>query len=361
MDIGVFIPIGNNGWLISTTSPQYTPSFELNREIVQRAERYGVDFALSMIKLRGFGGPSRHWDDNLESFTLMSALAAVTSRIELYATVATLAMPPAIAARMAMTIDNVSKGRFGLNLITGWQKAEYAQMGLWPGDAHYAQRYDMLGEYVTIMNELWTTGRCDLDGKFFKMEDCRMGPLPSRKIPTIAAATSDPGMAFAAQHCKYNFCNGAGAINDPQACVANVSRLHAATQALGTSTRALASTMIIADETDAAAMAKWEHYKAGTDLEAIAWRSEQASGDKTPTTNSHSLHLRKAEPMPNNGSKFIGSYATIAGLLDEMAEIPGLAGVMLTFDDFLIGMEQFGQRIQPLMRSRQHVAARAAA
>ena len=65
--------------------------------------------------------------------------------------------------------------------------------------------------------------------------------------------------------------------------------------------------------------------------------------------------------MPNNGSKFIGSYATIAGLLDEMAEIPGLAGVMLTFDDFLIGMEQFGQRIQPLMRSRQHVAARAAA
>ncbi len=39
MEIGVFIPIGNNGWLISSTSPQYTPSFDLNREVVLRAER----------------------------------------------------------------------------------------------------------------------------------------------------------------------------------------------------------------------------------------------------------------------------------------------------------------------------------
>jgi pyrimidine oxygenase len=37
MDIGVFIPIGNNGWLISTTSPQYRPSFALNRTVVQKA------------------------------------------------------------------------------------------------------------------------------------------------------------------------------------------------------------------------------------------------------------------------------------------------------------------------------------
>jgi pyrimidine oxygenase len=118
MDIGVFIPIGNNGWLISTTSPQYRPSFALNRTVVQKAEQYGLDFALSMIKLRGFGGQSEFWDRNLESFTLMAGLAAVTSRIRLYATVATLTIPPAIAARMTSTIDNIAPGRFGLNLIT---------------------------------------------------------------------------------------------------------------------------------------------------------------------------------------------------------------------------------------------------
>src|SRR3979409_1009181 len=113
MEIGVFIPIGNNGWLISTTSPQYMPSFELNKAIVERAERYGLDFALSMIKLRGFGGDSEFWDYNLESFTLMAGLAAVTTRIQLFATCAVLTVPPPIAARMAVTLDSISHGRFG--------------------------------------------------------------------------------------------------------------------------------------------------------------------------------------------------------------------------------------------------------
>ena len=105
MQLGVFIPIGNNGWLISTTSPQYKPSFDLNNEVVQKAERFGFDFALSMIKLHGFGGPSQFWDYNLESFTLMAGLAAVTNCIQLFATCAVLTMPPPIAARMAVTIE----------------------------------------------------------------------------------------------------------------------------------------------------------------------------------------------------------------------------------------------------------------
>jgi len=189
MEIGVFIPIGNNGWLISSTSPQYTPSFDLNREVVLRAEKYGFDFALSMIKLRGFGGPSRFWDDNLESLTLMAGLASITTRIELMATVAVLTLPPALCARKAMTIDSISHGRFGVNLVTGWQKAEYDQMGLWPGDDHYKYRYDLLTAYATIMQELWGTGRSDLKGKHYTMNDCRLGPLPSRQIP-LAQETS---------------------------------------------------------------------------------------------------------------------------------------------------------------------------
>ena len=42
-------------------------------------------------------------------------------------------------------------------------------------------------------------------------------------------------------------------------------------------------------------------------------------------------------------------------MLDEMAAVPGVRGVMLTFDDFVIGMEQFGTRILPLMASRQGI------
>lgn len=360
MDIGIFIPIGKNGWLISTTSPQYSPTFELNRKVTQAAERYGVDFVLSMIKLRGFGGKSGFWDEALDSFSLMSALGAVTSRIQLYATVPTLAIPPAIAARMTSTIDDVSNGRFGLNLITGWQKAEYSQMGIWPGEKHYTHRYDMLTEYITVMKELWATGRCDLKGEYFTMDDCRMGPLPSRKIPLISAATSDPGIDFAAAQCDYNFCNGNSATNNPLAAQENVARMYAIAQKTGSKIRALTNVMIIADDTDDLAMKKWELYKSGTDLDAIDWRATQASKDQTGTVGSHSLLHANRDPQPHNGSRFIGSYATIARLLDEMSTIPGMAGTMLTFDDFIVGIEQFGERIQPLMKSRERIVRTAA-
>ena len=359
MEIGVFIPIGNNGWLISSTSPQYTPSFDLNREIVQRAERYGFDFAMSMIKLRGFGGKTRHWDDNLESFTLMAGLAAVTSRIDLFATVAVLTLPPAICARMAVTIDSISQRRFGVNLVTGWQKAEYDQMGLWPGEEHFKHRYDMVTEYVTVMKDLWARGQSDFKGRFFTMNDCRLSPLPSRPIKLISAGTSDAGLAFAAKNCTYNFCSGAGGINDPRDCSDAVVRLKASSAAMGTGVKALALTMIIADETDEAAMAKWEHYKRGVDHEALDWTRAQAGVDKSAAANSTAGRMRDRDALPNHGSKLIGSYATVARLLDEMAEVEGLAGVMLTFDDFVIGIEQFGQRIQPLMRSRRKLAAAA--
>jgi len=196
MDIGVFIPIANNGWLISTTSPQYMPTFELNKQIVQKSERYGLDFALSMIKLRGFGGTSEFWDHALESFTLMAGLAAVTERIKLYATVAVLTIPPAIVARMAATIDSISTGRFGINIVSGWAKDEYEQMGLWPGVEHFGVRYDYSTEYVKVMTELWATGRSDFKGRYFQMNDCRLSPRPRSPIKIVAAGQSERGMQF---------------------------------------------------------------------------------------------------------------------------------------------------------------------
>ena len=356
MDVGVFIPIGNNGWLISTTSPQYMPSFALNREIVAKAERYGFDFALSMIKLRGFGGPSEFWDHNLESFTLMAGLAAVTERIKLFASTAVLTLPPAIVARMAVTIDSIAPGRFGVNIVSGWQQAEYAQMGLWPGEAHFDNRYEYCAEYVQVMKDLWQTGRSDLKGKYFQMDDCRLSPLPSAPVPIICAGQSMPGMDFAATYGDYNFISATG-MNEPQRFAPLVGKLEAAKLKTGRTVGALALCIIVADETDEKAMAKWDHYVEGTDVVALAWRGAQAGADKKAEADSTAGRMaRDPSVVPTHMARFVGSYATIARLLDEMAAIPGLQGVMLAFDDFLIGMDQFGQHIQPLMKSRLNVA-----
>jgi pyrimidine oxygenase len=359
MEVGVFIPIGNNGWLISANSPQYKPTFELNRDITLSAERYGLDFVLSMIKFRGFGGVTRHWDFNLESFTLMSGLAAATTKIRLYATCATLTMPPAMAARMASTIDDISGGRFGMNLVTGWQKAEYDQMGLWPGEAHYSDRYEYLSEYVQVMRDLWRTGTSNLKGKYFTMNNCKLSPRPSKEIDLICAGQSDEGLAFTAKHADKNFCLSKG-INTPTAFAPSVARLAAANAKAGRDVGAYALVMVIADATDAAAFAKWEHYKAGADVDALAWIAAQAGMDHAASPTAHTKQITQSEGAVNfNMGTLVGSYAHVASMLDEIAAMEGVRGVLLTFDDFLEGVQKFGEHVQPLMQCRSHLMAAA--
>jgi pyrimidine oxygenase len=352
MDIGVFIPIGNNGWLISEASPQYKPSFALNKAVVQKAEQYGFDFALSMIKLHGFGGKTEFWDYCLESFTLMAGLAAVTSRIKLYASTAILTLPPALVARMATTIDSIAPGRFGINIVSGWQKVEYEQMGLWPGDDYFGQRYDYATEYVTVMKDLWSAGLSNHKGRFFQMDNCMMKPMPSSEIKLVVAGQSGRGMDFAAQLADYNFVNGVG-VNTPTACAPTVQRLVEAAAQSGRDVGSYMLFMVIADETDEAAQAKWQRYRDGADVDALAWMADQGGKDQTAGATSTARHINLPEGAVNfNMGTIVGSYATAARLLDEVASLPGAKGIMLTFDDFLIGLDMFGQHIQPLMASR---------
>ncbi|KAH6654396.1 putative pyrimidine monooxygenase ruta [Truncatella angustata] len=353
IDIGVFIPIGNNGWLISTTSPQYMPSFELNKQIVSKAEKYNFDFALSMIKLRGFGGKSEFWDHNLESFTLMSALAAVTSKIKLFASTAILTLPPALVARMASTIDSVAPGRFGINIVTGWQSAEYAQMDLWPGDAYFGYRYDYATEYVQVLKDLWEDGVSNFKGKHFKMEDCKMSPKPAHDIKIVAAGQSARGVEFASNYADFNFAMGTG-INTPTAYKDATSRLVEASEKTGRDVGSYVLFMVIADETDEKAQAKWKLYNDGVDHDALSWMSKESSKDTKADANSTAKNIALPEGAVNlNMGTLVGSYETVARLLDEAASVPGTKGIMLTFDDFLVGLDNFGEKIQPLMKSRE--------
>ncbi len=355
MELGVFIPIGNNGWLISTNSPQYMPSFELNRAVTLKAERYGFDFAMSMTKLHGFGGPTQFWDHNLESFTLMAGLAAITERIGLFATAATLTLPPAIVARMASTIDSISPGRFGVNMITGWQHREYSQMGLWPGDEHFRSRYDYLAEYTQVLRDLWDTGRSDFQGRFFQMRDCRLSPRPKGKVKLICAGQSDAGLAFSARHADVNFCLGKGR-NTPGAVAPAVERLLEAAARAGRDVGAYVLLTVIVDDTDAAATAKWAHYKAGADHEALAYVAAQAATDPSPTAHIKQISDQDGAINLNMGT-FVGSSASVAHMLDELAAVPGVKGALLTFDDFLTGLDRFGQEIQPRMTCRADMLA----
>ena len=350
MDFGVFIPIGNNGWMISKTSPQYMPSFELNKDIVQAAEGYGFEFVLSMVKLRGFGGETEFWDHNLESFTLMAGLAAATEKIRLYASVATPTINPAIAARMAMTIDDISEGRFGLNIVSGWNRSEYEQMGVWPGDDFYNVRYDYATEYVQIMKELWEKGRSDFKGQYFQMDDCLCLPLPKHEIKLVAAGQSARGMQFTAEECDFNFVIGDA---DTAVVAAANQQLLDAAAVTGRDVGSYVLFIVVIADTDEEAEAKVQLYRDGADLDAIAFMTGQAGLDTAGATAARITELQGACFF--NIGIIAGSPATVAKRIDELAEVPGTAGMMFVFDDFVQGIADFGDKVMPLLTCREPV------
>ena len=242
-----------------------------------------------------------------------------------------------------------------MNLVTGWQRPEYSQMGMWPGDEFFSTRYEYLSEYVQVLRDLWGKGQSDFKGAHFQMEDCRLSPRPQADMKVICAGASGAGMDFSAKYADYNFCFGKG-VNTPKAFAPSAQKLIEATAKTGRHVTTYVLMMVIADETDEAARAKWEHYKAGADQEAIAWLGGQAAADTKSGADTNVRQMADPTSAVNiNMGTLIGSYANVARMLDEVAEVPGTEGVLLTFDDFVKGIEAFGERIQPLMKSRVNV------
>lgn len=365
MQIGVFVPTLSGGWLITPARKPCEPSFDFLRHVVQRAEHYGLEFALSPVKFRGFGGPSEFWDRGMEAITLTAGLAAVTSRIRLFASIATLTIHPAITARMAATMDSIAHGRFGLNIVSGWSAPEYLQMGLWPGEAHYKRRYEYTTEYVHIMRELWAKGRSSFSGEFFKLDDCVLAPTPETDIELVCAGQSDRGMDFCAEYGDYMFCVGTG-VNKPDSHRDITHRLQQAAQRRGREVGAFLIMMIIAEETDEAAFAKWRHYNETVDRIAIGNVFGAASADtggQDSSTRALATEVKKVAPVPEgavnlNFATLVGSYSSVAAMLDEAGRVPGTSGIMLVLDDYVQGLENFGRKIQPLMKSRSAALAR---
>jgi pyrimidine oxygenase len=345
--IGIFLPTGNNGWISSTTAPLFMPTFELNRGVTARAESYGFGFALSMVTFRGYGGVTEHWNYTLETMTLMSALAAVTERIKLYASVGILSLHPAMTARMASTIDDIAPGRFGINIVAGWHREEYAQMGMWPDGDYYSYRYDYAAEYATILRELWSAGRSDFSGRYFNLEDCMLGPVPAHQVELISAGASGRGRRFAAEFADYNFTMGFGTDGLREA----VAELAATSAELGRSVKPIVQRLLIIDDTDELARKRVDHYNRGSDTAALDnerghYALDRAGGSSEVLARTINPH-RAIDPEA--GNIIIGSPKTIATQLNEIARIDGLDDLLVLFDDFTVGLDRFGTEVIPLL------------
>ena len=133
-------------------------------------------------------GPARGpW----EAWTLLAAIAASTTRIELGPLVAcTNFHNPALLAKQAVTIDELSGGRFVLGLGAGWNETEFRAYG-YP----YDHRIDRFEEAFTIIRTLLREGAIDFDGRWYQARDCELlprGPRPSG--PPLMIGSNGPRM-----------------------------------------------------------------------------------------------------------------------------------------------------------------------
>lgn len=342
MRVGLFIPIGNNGWVVSGTAPQYLPTFELNRSLTVRAEAAGADFVFSMGKWRGYGGATGHWDHTLESLTLTAGLAAATDRISLYATVHPLLVHPAVAAKMLVTIDDISGGRAGVNVVTGWNRFEFAQMGLWPGDDYFEHRYDYAEEWVTVVKALWSTGRLTHRGRFFDLDDCVSQPRPrpgaSRPHPpVVCAGMSEAGLRFTVAHCDYGFVGGADPVLHDL-----LARSHRLALDMGRTARPIVLYTLVAEATDEAANERAAWYRRGADAEAIRGYAGAAAFDKEGSASKGYEAFAFLTPT------MVGSPGTVVRRLAEL-EAAGAHGVLFALADPVADADALFDEIVPRM------------
>ena len=134
--------------------------------------------------------PDREPRGPWEAWTLMSALAAVTSRVTIGPLVACTAFHnPALLAKQAVTIDEVAEGRFVLGLGAGWNETEFRAFGF-PFD----QRIARFEEAFTVIRTLLRDGVIDFDGTYYQARDCELLPRPRPGSPRLLIGSNGPRM-----------------------------------------------------------------------------------------------------------------------------------------------------------------------
>ncbi|HWF64799.1 MAG TPA: LLM class flavin-dependent oxidoreductase, partial [Rhizomicrobium sp.] len=207
-EFGVFLPVANGGWIVSRNTPLLDGGWAQNRDAALIAEEEGLDFVMSMGKWRGFGGATDHWGSSLESVTMMAGIAALTKRIKVWATMHAILHNPVVAAKMIATLDRISGGRAGLNIVAGAYRGEFEQMGAWDENVDHDSRYDLTEEWTTIVKRLWAEPRVDFAGKYFTFKDCVSEPKPQHMPFLICAGMSARGFDFSVREADGCFIGG---------------------------------------------------------------------------------------------------------------------------------------------------------
>jgi dimethylsulfone monooxygenase len=218
MRYGYWAPVFG-GWL-RNIGDEREASWENLSRLVRRSEEIGYSLTLiaelNLNDIKGIEQPA------LDAWSSAAALAAVTRSIELMVAVRPNFHQPALFAKAAANIDQISGGRLALNVVSSWWAKEAESYGL-QFDQH-DDRYARTTEWLQVLDGLWTQPRTDFDGRYYRLSDAIVEPKPvssaGRPRPVIyAGGESDAAKTMIARHCDAYVMHG----DEPEVIAAKIA------------------------------------------------------------------------------------------------------------------------------------------
>jgi alkanesulfonate monooxygenase SsuD/methylene tetrahydromethanopterin reductase-like flavin-dependent oxidoreductase (luciferase family) len=352
--LGLFSANCDGGASLSLAPERWPCEWDEVLALSVMADKAGIDFILPIAKWRGLGGETDSWGRSFETLTHSAAIAAVTERIGLFATIHVPLVTPAFVAKAIATIDHVSHGRAGLNIVCGWNQDEFNVHGV---TIDPERRYDQGLEWFEVYARLLEGGpHFDFDGEFYKLSGLTTDPLTLQRPrpPVMSAGFSPKGRDFAARTADLLFTSVSSLDRAP----AIVKSVKDAAARYGRHTDVYTSCHIVCRPSRREAEDFYRYYaqekadRASIDYivrQKGATMGADSAGVRRPDTNPGAFGRRRGEVYPGVFPGYyivVGDPDDVAGEMIDMSHA-GLAGASICFIDYLAAMPYFIQEVLP--------------
>ncbi len=206
LKIGLFGANCSSGRAVTMVPERWSGNWRDSLALARMADDAGIDFMLPIGRWKGYGGDTDYQGATLETLTWASGLLAATKNISVFGTVHAPLFHPLIASKEFVTADQIGEGRFGLNVVCGWNEGEFEMFGV--EQRNHERRYDYAQEWIDVVKRAMSPENdFDYKGEFFDLKGVRMKPKPyGGTRPMIMNAGSSPaGRSFALRNCDAFF------------------------------------------------------------------------------------------------------------------------------------------------------------
>jgi alkanesulfonate monooxygenase SsuD/methylene tetrahydromethanopterin reductase-like flavin-dependent oxidoreductase (luciferase family) len=344
LKLGLFGANCSSGRAVTMVPERWKATWRDNVQLAQMAEAAGIDFLLPIARWKGYGGDTDYQGSTFETITWATGLLAKTERIIVFGTVHAPLFPPIIAAKQMVTADHVGEGRFGLNIVCGWNEGEFEMFGVQPGD--HQRRYAQGQEWIDALSEIWTRDDFDFDGDIIKLHGVRMKPKPwNGTRPLIMnAGVSPEGRAFAIRNCDALFTSAS-----PEA-AGRITEAKAQARAFGHELGAYTTCIVTMRSTQREAEDYLHYVEEHADWNAVDSIMEMKGVNEKPPEDRERIRRGYARGM--GGTPLTGSPDVIADGLAQIAAA-GFDGIGLSFVNYIDELPLFCAEVLPRLERLQ--------